>query len=31
VLGVTGITPPDPEIANAMHAPAPNGLRVLPP
>jgi pimeloyl-ACP methyl ester carboxylesterase len=30
VLGVTGITPPDPEIADAMHAPAPYGLRVSP-
>lgn len=28
VLGVTEITRPDPEIANAMRAPAPNGLRV---
>jgi hypothetical protein len=28
VLGVAEITRPDPEIANAMRAPAPNGLRV---
>ena len=29
VLGVADITRPDPEIADAFRAPAPNGLRAL--